>query len=216
MLSTLNLKEIEKKAYRSTYDDGLYDIGLGLLLLGFGMIPLLKNIGFPEPLDLLLIPLAALLFVFLGKKHITVPRLGFVKFGNKRKAQKKNIRKLASIIIPIQIVLIILVRIRAFPKILNTELNLIVPIIISMFLIIIFFVIAHIIDFPRFFIFGLLMAISYPTAEILYLYIGTPLDGLIPFGISGIILLSVGLTHLIRFLKKYPKSNLEAANDYKN
>ena len=56
MLSTFNLKEIERKAYRSTFDDGLYDIGWGLLLLGFGMSSLLKDLGFPKPLDLLLMP----------------------------------------------------------------------------------------------------------------------------------------------------------------
>ena len=216
MNQKINLKEIEKKTYRSTFEDGLYDIGWGLLLSGFGMIPLLKDFGFPTPLNLVLMPLSALLVIFLGKKYITVPRLGFVKFGKKRQAQKKCISNLASIIIPVQIALIIMVRIQALPNFLTAESNLTLPILISIFIIIIFAIIAHVINFPRFFIYGIFMAISYPTAEILYQFVGTPLDGLIPFGISGVILLFTGVIFLIRFLNKYPKSKLEVTNGNEN
>ena len=112
--------------------------------------------------------------------------------------------------------LIILVATQALPDFLKTESNLILPILISIFLIIIFTVIAHLINFLRFFIYGIFMAISYPTAEILNQYVGTPLDGLIPFGVSGIFLLFIGVIYLIRFLLKYPKPNLEVINDYEN
>ena len=216
MLSPLNLKQIEKKAYRSIYNDGLYDISWGLLLLGFGLSPLLKDVGFPKPFDLFLMPLAALLILFLGKKYLTVPRLGIVRFRDNHQIQKKTFQKLAFLIIPIQIVLIILVATQALPDFLKTESNLILPILISIFLIIIFTVIAHLINFLRFFIYGIFMAISYPTAEILNQYVGTPLDGLIPFGVSGIFLLFIGVIYLIRFLLKYPKPNLEVINDYEN
>jgi hypothetical protein len=216
MSQILNLKEIEKKAYRSTFEDGLYDICWGLLLIGFGISPLLREVYFPKPLDLLLLPIAALLTVFLGKKYITIPRLGFVKFRDNYQTKKKKFRRIAFILIPIQISLIILVRIKAIPIILNKGSNLTLPIIISIFIIIISIVIAHLINFPRFFIYGLFMAICYPAAEILHHYIETPLDGLIPFGISGIILLLLGLTYLIRFLNKYPKSSMEVTNEFEN
>ena len=94
MLSPLNLKQIEKKAYRSIYNDGLYDISWGLLLLGFGLSPLLKDVGFPKPFDLFLMPLAALLILFLGKKYLTVPRLGIVRFRDNHQIQKKHSRNL--------------------------------------------------------------------------------------------------------------------------
>ena len=35
MSTQLNLKEIERKAFRSTYQDGLWDIHLGLIFVRF-------------------------------------------------------------------------------------------------------------------------------------------------------------------------------------
>ena len=42
MTEPLNLKEIEKKAWRSTFEDGLWDIYLGSLFFIMGVSPLLR------------------------------------------------------------------------------------------------------------------------------------------------------------------------------
>ena len=43
MTEKMNLKEIEKKAYRFTYQDGIYDIMFGVLLLLFALAPALRQ-----------------------------------------------------------------------------------------------------------------------------------------------------------------------------
>lgn len=92
MSQTMNLKELERKAFRSTHQDGLWDLYLASLIA--------VNAAFfslPETDD---VPWAGLIFIFLGisgsyllfwlgKKYITTPRLGRVKFGPKRQKDKR-------------------------------------------------------------------------------------------------------------------------------
>jgi len=87
-MTTLNLKEIEKKAYRSTFQDGIWDIFLGLLLLNLAFGALLANSGVSHGLNMTILTALGVLILLAfmtGKKRITVPRMGFVKFGQKRK-----------------------------------------------------------------------------------------------------------------------------------
>ncbi len=75
-----NLKELEKKAYKSTFQDGLWDIQLGLIILGIALNAFIRN-------DYFLIPYYAVIIVIFmaAKKFIIVPRIGLVKFGKERK-----------------------------------------------------------------------------------------------------------------------------------
>lgn len=213
MTKLFNLSEIEKKAYRSTFQDGLWDIVWGVIIIGMGINTVLKNMGVPKPLYYLVIPLIAVLIGYFGKQRITIPRMGFVRFGPKREQTKRKIWILASIITPIQIILIILIKMQIFQSTFETGLsNYVGPLFLVMFTIIIFAIIAHIIDFPRFFLFGILMGLSIITAEILYLHVGSPLDGLIPFSIAGTIILVNGLVLMVRSLKKYPRTNEEVGH----
>ena len=73
----LNFKTLEKKAYRSFFKDGIYDVFLGLILLSFGM-PLILNefawldyVTFTMPLLIpIIIIIGALLFMIFGKKYM--------------------------------------------------------------------------------------------------------------------------------------------------
>ena len=81
MVKDINLKEIERKAFRSTFQDGLWDILLGLVFFIPAVNGLLVNN------DYILIPLyiASILLFVTAKKQITIPRIGLVKFSEKRK-----------------------------------------------------------------------------------------------------------------------------------
>ena len=75
MTQNLNLKEIEKKAYRDSQQDGLMEVMMGLILMTFGGF-------FYSPIFAFYI----LLIVFAGRivesirRRYTHPRIGFVKF----------------------------------------------------------------------------------------------------------------------------------------
>jgi hypothetical protein len=90
MTQEIDLKALERKAFRSTFQDGLWDIYLGALTL-IGAI----NVSLPAELFdeypwlqislLMLLMLAAWLLFWAAKRFITIPRLGMVKFGTHRR-----------------------------------------------------------------------------------------------------------------------------------
>lgn len=78
-----NLREIEKKAYMSYHQDGLLDIVVGVYILGFGLgiwADITLEFGFGSIMPAILI--ATILPIWIAaKRKITMPRIGFVKFG---------------------------------------------------------------------------------------------------------------------------------------
>jgi len=85
------LKAIERKAFRSIHQDGLQDIYIGLILVACYF---LLNIPDSEDLPIsyvvpAIVVLATAFGVYqLGKKYITAPRMGQVKFGPERQKRK--------------------------------------------------------------------------------------------------------------------------------
>ena len=91
MSKNLDLKAIERKAFRSVHQDGLWDIYIGGLLLVLSLMFSVPDSGEGELTTLGLAMLGvAIVFAFfqLGKKYITVPRMGQVRFGPERQKRK--------------------------------------------------------------------------------------------------------------------------------
>nr|QNO46757.1 hypothetical protein DEIDBPHB_00006 [Methanosarcinales archaeon ANME-2c ERB4] len=84
MAQKINLKELEKKAWASTFEDGITDIGAGLILL-VSTICQIFNESSPYLYPLFVVPA---LFIIVAKRYITVPRMGFVKFSRERTRKK--------------------------------------------------------------------------------------------------------------------------------
>jgi len=77
------LREIEKKAYMSYHQDGLLDIFIGLYALAFGLGIIADKIlefGFGVIMPAILIAIVLPIWIE-AKRKITMPRIGFVKFG---------------------------------------------------------------------------------------------------------------------------------------
>jgi hypothetical protein len=79
-----NLKEIERKTYMSYHQDGLLDIFAGLYILGFGL-GIFMDVIWDFGMGVIIIPgglIAVALPMWIAvKRKITMPRIGFVKFG---------------------------------------------------------------------------------------------------------------------------------------
>jgi hypothetical protein len=79
----MTLREIEKKAYMSYHQDGLLDIVIGLYALAFGLgiiIDRIWELSFATIMPAILIAIVLPIWI-QAKKKITMPRIGFVKFG---------------------------------------------------------------------------------------------------------------------------------------
>jgi len=187
MSEKINLKELERKAWTSYFEDGLWDIFMGLLMLTGGIRALTDNVLF----TLGFVP--AVLVVVVGKRFITTPRIGHVKFGRSRKVKQRRLIAIISISVIATFVLLLLpLSGLALPKISISP-------IIAVWIAVIFGLLAYYMDFRRLYLYGLLFAMS----EVLWGQFDKPV-GSITQTISGIAILLIGLFVLVRFLRKYP------------
>ena len=91
MSQNLDLKAIERKAFRSFHQDGLLDIYIGALALALSLFFAIPESGEGEGMymGLAFLGVAIAFAIFqLGKKYITIPRLGQVRFGPERQKRK--------------------------------------------------------------------------------------------------------------------------------
>ena len=207
MTEQINLKEIEKKAWTSYFQDGLWDILLGLILLNFGIAPFIEEttkvnylIGY-----IIILFLAELIF-FAGKKYITIPRIGKVKFGNIRQKKRLKVRIVLGISVLLGFIILFLTVSNNIPVISEIALP---AIIFGINAIIVFSAMAYILDFPRLYLYGTFFAASILLVEFSYNYVGSSYDNLIGFGLFGGIITIIGLIYLLRFIKKHPLPNEE-------
>jgi len=199
MSQNINLKEIERRAWTSYFQDGLWDIFMGLLMLTMGIRSITDNVWFT------LVILAAVLAAVIGKKFITVPRIGRVKFGPARKAKQQKLMAAVGIAVIATIVLLLLASLGLAPSQAVTAPILVICVTI------VFGLMAYYMDFKRLYAYGLLFAISMALWETLDSPIGP-----IAFSISGGIALLIGLAVLIRFIHKYPRTAEEVYSDNAN
>jgi hypothetical protein len=77
------LREIERKAYMSYHQDGLLDMVIGLYALSFGLgifVDKIFEFSFAAIMPAIMISIVLPIWIY-AKKKITMPRIGFVKFG---------------------------------------------------------------------------------------------------------------------------------------
>jgi hypothetical protein len=85
MTKQATLREVEKKAYMSYHQDGLIDIVIGLYALSFGLgilIDIMWDLNFAAIMPAILIAIVLPVWI-QAKRKITMPRIGYVKFGRR-------------------------------------------------------------------------------------------------------------------------------------
>ncbi|MHC4355402.1 MAG: hypothetical protein ACYS0H_22105 [Planctomycetota bacterium] len=214
-MRVLNLTDIEKRAYRSTFQDGIWDIFLGSTLLTLAVIALLSNRGMPEGRQmtvLIVLQAAALAFFIAGKKYITVPRMGFVKFGARRKGKirKSHVVLLGSAVMGAIAFLVTSQAMRDTP---SERLRLIdfMPLVWAVNAMVVFSLLGHYLDCPRLYGYGVLFALPVPVDRAIKTFVGVNLSP-VAFAVPAIVMLAIGVVLLIRFLRTYPGQPQEETN----
>ena len=206
MTPLVSLKEIEKKAYKSTFQDGLWDIFFGLVLLGWAVPPVLSGVGLPSFLSDLVVPLLAVLVLFFGKRWITIPRIGLVTFGRKRQVDRVKTVMLLTVSLGCVSVLFLTSDMPAAAgstlQRLSAEYGRSLG--AGVFVMTVLGAMAYFMEFPRLYIIAVVMGLSVPLAKLLSGNVGAPLDHLIAYGIPSVVILLTGVVLLVRFLQAYP------------
>ena len=209
MIEHIDIKAMEKKAWISTLQDGLWDIYFGLLIMGMGFSWLGGFFGLPETVDVLVTifgwDTGVILVFFLGKKYITQPRMGFVKFGQIRKKRNKLLGLFIGLMVAFTLIIFIFTLLGMFQ--LHLPGFMVMLLIGVLFITLPFSIIAYFLQLKRLYIYALLGGFSLFTSELLLPIIGTPYNDIIPFGGVGLVITITGLTIFFKFLQKYSKKD---------
>jgi hypothetical protein len=208
MSAQLDLKEIERKAFRSTYEDGLWDIYFGLIVICMSIFIYRPASGY-SPMNIILMVLTmsvAYSLFWAAKRYITVPRMGQVKFGDIRRKKKTTMVLVLSFVVLAQLFMLGLTtlgwldpetaaRVNGFLK--GQDLmDLTVALIGSLFVVSGMTLTAYFSDFPRGYFIAAMMAL----AVFLMIYLNQPVYPVL----IGALMIIPGTVLFFRFLKKYP------------
>lgn len=201
MVENIDLKDLEKRAWRSTFQDGLWDIYTGLLFVGLGIYTIgLANI-FIAMLILIMWEFGSFLVFYLGKRMITIPRMGFVKFGETRKSKKIKLSIFLAVMVLINIIFLYLRLVG-----LNINLNSFITMLSIgiLFMTLPFCIVAYLLEFERLYAIAIMGGSCLPISELLRPIVGSPLNSIFSFCIIGSVIVIWGIFYFIRFLKEYP------------
>jgi hypothetical protein len=196
----IDMNEIERQVFLSYSEDGLVDIAIGAVIMVWGIML------FGEPTGLIgLIGILGLAIWYLGKRFITIPRIGTFQPGPKTQRRLSNLA-IFLVVLGLIAFLAILAS-RAFGSVFLSDhplgiLGLVIAVGVAL--------LAYLLNATRIYIYALILFIAFAGGEILTGTV-TSFDA---FAISvvlagGLILLS-GLTVLFRFVRKHPRPVVEA------
>ena len=199
MVPDVNLKEIQRKVYMTFFQDGVWDIFLGLFVLGWGLSILTEGTYLPGAL------FVVLYFTIWGiKKWLTYPRIGYVRFSaTSRQRIKVRFVILGIVVMLLGVMISVLWGIGTRPQWLADYF----PILFNGMLAAIVCLAAYWVRVNRFYLHAALIFL----AAVFHQWFGIEWE----FGFigAGSIIVIIGVALLIRFLRKYPRMVEEASNE---
>jgi hypothetical protein len=200
-----NHGDLESRAWRSVFQDGLWDIALGIAFLGVGLCAALD---LPRGWTYLLYAAAVVLNVAVlrvGKQLITIPRLGWVKFGAAGGRRRRNAVAILAVGVLLMVSLIPLTMVmRSRPAGPSVWAPLISALAVATLVWVVLSLLAAFWDFSRLYVHAFIIGGSFFLLE--WLGMSWPMLA------GSVIVLTVGIWYLVRFLKLYPKPSPEATN----
>jgi MFS family permease len=197
MPESLNLKELERKAWQSFQQDGLMEVFLGALLV----LAFLAGIAGEQRFFVYIVMLLLGPMLFLAKRYVTVPRIGQVQFGPKRKANQRLLAVVAVVAVGLTLALM-LVAMRGSSWLRDN--HVLISFGLGGMVALVFTAMAYLKDFPRLYIVGLLIGAAFTVTELL--------DNPAPLLVVGSILFVVGLAILAHFVRQYPVPSADVSH----
>jgi hypothetical protein len=199
----------ERKIFQlSIFQDGIWDMQIGGMILLFSFYPLTRRLLGPGWNLVLIFSLLAILLIIGAalKRTVSAPRMGLVKYGKNQKSKLLTMRLIVFSIFLVTSALAIVLIMQIFrpnwgP---NTPewLHLLgMDIVFGLFAVAIFSVLSGVFRMWRPIIYGLLLGSSIVATAALTVYGGPEFN--YPFAISGSIILLIGLGLLLRFVRTY-------------
>ena len=203
MSQEVDLREAERKVFRSTFQDGLVEIMLGSVVLMFAIAPFLSPYLGDFWSSAVFLPFWAGVYCLLWavRRQVVRPRVGVVEFGVWRRTRMLRFNLVMLIAGMAALILGILsaLRFSAAPGWMHTAR-------FSLIILIGFCVAAFFLEFSGLYLYGVLIGLAPLIGDALYVYLGVPHHGYpITFGLTAGFLILVGLFKLVRLLHTCPR-----------
>jgi hypothetical protein len=195
----LDMKEIERQVFLSYSEDGLVDIAIGVVIAAWGLMLI------QEPTGLIgLLGLLGMGIWYIGKRIITIPRIGVIEPNLKMERRLTNLAVFLIVLGLVAFAGILLTRASGSTMIGDYSLG-----ILGLVLAAGVALLAYLLNAARLYIYAVILFVSFAGGEILAKTV-TTFDA---FALSvivggGLILLS-GIVVLVRFMRKYPRPQME-------
>jgi len=204
MSQNLDLKALEKKAWRSVFQDGLWDIYLGIILMAFAVSAWLDKQPINDDLRMGIyigVMVFAMVVLYVGKRFITIPRMGRARFGAERKKRRNIVRLVlfASVLVGLLLWWLTAVYFGGDREIPSKWMF---PAIWVVNMLLVFGLGAYFLEYERLYIIGFLYALVLPLDVIVKNLTQRDMDVYI-FSGAGAIILVMGIVYLIRFIRDY-------------
>lgn len=198
------LKRIERSTYRAATDSGLWDLFLASIVAMFAIAPLLSVYFGDFWSSAVFVPVFAviLLAIRVVNTRVIRPRIGVVEFARPR---RQRLVQLSVVMVVVNVVALIAGVVVAFQE--PTLQGPIVPLMLSLVVLTGFSFAAFMLEIPRVFLYGVLLAIAPPVGELLFVrgyasHHGFP----VVFGACAVIIFGSGIVRFIQFLPHPPKT----------
>jgi hypothetical protein len=195
-----DFKKLQQRTYASFHQDGLIDMIIGWAIVGFGINMALDNSAF------LFLGWLPIVFYVPIKNRVTVPRIGYVKFSSSNSL-------LIGIVLAILLVLLlgIFILLIVGPHLIPAQLSewfseyylLLFGSLVGLG----FAGTALVTGISRFYAYAVMLVLI--IAAGIWLNIPDPIYVLT----AGLLILVVGITHMVRFLRKHPLTNEAGVNE---
>jgi hypothetical protein len=222
MQTPISLKTAERKAFQTTFADGLWDVLIGSFALMFAIAPLLSASLGDFWSSAIFLPFwgAVYLAIWLARKYMVAPRIGTVSFARPRREKIARFTMLMLIVNSLAavlgIIVVVLINQRAGTEAVR-PLGLVIQFILGLFLLVGFSLSAYLLEYARLYFYGLLLFAAPFGGEWLSVNYGAAHHGYpITFGIAAAVIVVVGVLTFLRLLRDNPPLDLlnEKASSY--
>jgi len=207
MNTPVSLKTAERKAFRTTLADGLWDIFIACFLLQFAIAPLFSADLGDFWSSAVFLPFWGLVYlaIWLVRKYVVKPRIGTVKFGFVRQKKLRTftlfmlVMNILAFIVGAVVALVVSFQDRA-------QFGWLISLVLGLQVLVGFSLAGYLLDTPRFYLYGLMLLVAPPIGEWLYQRHGFSHHGYpVVFGFGAAVLILTGLVLFLRLLKNNPR-----------
>jgi MFS family permease len=195
------LKSVDRKIFKTYFEDGLIDMFLAAFVLMFALGPFLSRPLGDFWASMIFLPFWGVVYLLLWviRRRVVAPRIGSVKWGEMR---KKKLRTGTIILFVINVIFLILGLVSFFAPIAS---GYAMSIRFSVMMLILFTAAGYMLDFNFLYVYGILAALAMPVGEWLYQTVGFSHHGFpVVFGTLSAIMFARGLYKFITFVKETP------------